>query len=96
MKRHLPTCAEEIFEVACDLERAGDVPFTPEQVLALLRRRGSRHKDSTIRTHVSAAMCREAPDNHGLTDRPLSRVGRGLYRLASAVDTGVAARTTRD
>lgn len=45
-----------------------------------LARRGSRYKESTIRTHVASRMCSDAPDNHAKTFNDLQRVGHGLYK----------------
>ena len=59
-----------------------DRTFTPQQVVAFLQSRGTRLKESTIRTHVVSMMCLDAPVNHTVTYPDLRRVGRGLYTLA--------------
>lgn len=46
-----------------------DGTFSPIEVVELLRRWGSPYPASTIRTHVVAAMCVNAPDNHGAAVR---------------------------
>jgi hypothetical protein len=46
-----------------------------------MRRRGTGYAETTIRTMVTAHMCRNAPDNNAVTYDDLERVDRGLYRL---------------
>ena len=75
------TCREEILDVAAQLSRRGDGILTPVEVLAEMRRLGSRFADSTIRAHVISRMCTNAPDNHPVVDLDLVRVGHGQYRL---------------
>jgi hypothetical protein len=76
------TARDEILAAARDLShRSGDGSFTLEQVLAELRRRGSRYSEATIRTHVTSRMCGDSPDHHATTFADLRRVGRGTYRL---------------
>jgi len=76
------TARDEILAVARDLSRrSGDGSFTLGQILAELRRRGSRYSEATIRTHVTSRMCGDSPDHHATTFTDLRRVGRGTYRL---------------
>ncbi|WP_456095349.1 DUF7669 domain-containing protein [Parafrankia elaeagni] len=46
-----------------------------------LRRRGSRYKESTIRTHIISRMCRDASKNHAVTYDDFAHVRPGRYRL---------------
>lgn len=78
------TARQEILEVARGLTDRGLSPFSPQQIVDELRRRGSRYPESTIRTHIVSAMWMNAPDNHALTYPDLRRVGRGRYRFATA------------
>lgn len=55
--------------------------FSLAEVLEYLLGQGTAYSERTIRTHVAAFMCVNAPDNHANTTRDLIRVGRGLYRL---------------
>ncbi|GLY85988.1 hypothetical protein Airi02_039170 [Actinoallomurus iriomotensis] len=63
------------------LDRSVGETFTPEQVVAEMRRRGTGYAESTIRTMVTAHMCSNAPDNAGTTYDDLERIGRGIYRI---------------
>jgi tRNA threonylcarbamoyladenosine modification (KEOPS) complex Cgi121 subunit len=62
--------------------RPGDT-FTVADVLDELRAQGTDLAESTIRTHITSRMCRNAPDHHGITYDDLERVDRGVYRLRS-------------
>lgn len=76
------TARDEVLAASTELaDRALDGTFTVEEVVDTLRRRGSKYKASTIRTHVTSRMCANAPDNHAVTYRDLVRVGDGRYRL---------------
>ena len=46
-----------------------------------MRRRGSRYAESTIRTHITALMCSNAPINHPTTYPDFERIDRGCYRF---------------
>ena len=77
------TCREEVLKVAQQLARSsGDGTFTLEQVLAAMRREGTRYQESTIRTHVTSRMCVNAPAHHALVYADFERVGPGTYRLS--------------
>jgi hypothetical protein len=65
------------------LARSGGTTYTPAQVLMEMTRRGTGYAESTIRTMVTAHMCRNAPDNAGTTYDDLERIDRGVYRLVS-------------
>ena len=72
----------EILAAAHDLTTRGLAPFSPQDVIDELRRRGSTYPESTVRTHVVSAMCIEAPANHAVRYPDLHRVARGRYVLA--------------
>lgn len=50
------------------------------EIIEEMDRRGSRYKESTIRTHVVSRMCVNAPDHHAVAYGDLERVQFGLYR----------------
>jgi hypothetical protein len=60
--------------------RTLDGTFTPEDVVNELRRRGTRYRESTIRTHIVSRMCTNAPDNHARTYDDIERVSDSRYR----------------
>jgi len=60
--------------------RTGGDTFTAQDVIEELRRRGTRYKPSTIRTHVVSRMCADSPDHHARTNDDLERVADGYYR----------------
>jgi hypothetical protein len=73
---------QEILTAARNLaSRSPDGSFTLMQVIAELRRTGTRYAESTIRTHVTSRMCADSPDHHGTTYDDLERLDRGRYRL---------------
>ena len=83
----MSTCREEILAVASSLVDGSNDNFTLAQVVEEMRRRGSRYAESTIRTHVTAIMCSNAPINHPTTYRDFERLDRGRYRiLGSAIE----------
>ncbi|GAA1156987.1 hypothetical protein GCM10009630_63790 [Kribbella jejuensis] len=74
----------EIRDVAHALaSRAPDGEFHLSELIAEMRARGSRYKESTIRTHVTSRMCANAPAHHAVRYRDFWCVdrGRGRYRL---------------
>jgi len=75
------TARDEILAVLPELRaRLGRDTFSPEDVVAALRSRGTTLADSTIRTHVVSRMCANSPDNHARVYDDFERVGRGVYR----------------
>ena len=60
-------------------EPAG-TPYTPQEVIDELQRRGTAYKPSTIRTDVVSRLCADAPDHHGRTYDDFQRVRAGQYR----------------
>ena len=89
------TVRQEVLEVARDLTARGLVPFSPQQVIDELRRRGTSYQESSIRTHVVDFMCVDAPTKHGVSYPDLRRVGRGQYVLASEAGRQTAVRHVR-
>ena len=77
------TVRQEVLEVARELTTRGLVPFSPQQIVDELGRRGTCYQESSIRTHVVNFMCIDAPTKHGVSYPDLRRVGRGQYVLAS-------------
>ncbi len=57
--------------------------FTPDEIVSLMQRAGTRYQPSTIRTHIVSRLCKNAPDNHQSTYEDIERVGRGVYKLIS-------------
>jgi hypothetical protein len=76
------TVRAEILAVARSVAaRTPDGTFSPADIVAEMRRRGSRYAESTVRTMVTAHMCADAPDNAGTTYDDFERPSRGVYRL---------------
>lgn len=76
------TARSEVLKAARALTvNSPDGTFSPAEVVKLLHRWGSSYPSSTLRTHVVAAMCVNAPDNHLVKYPDLERVSRGRYRL---------------
>lgn len=76
------TAREEILDAARRLSASSeDATFTIVEVLTLLHQDGTRYAESTLRTHITSRMCRNAADHHAVTYRDLERVVRGRYRL---------------
>jgi hypothetical protein len=92
------TARQEILEVARDLTARGLAPFSPKQVVAELHQRGTRYRDSTIRTHVVDIMCAESPHEGTISFDDLRRVARGLYVLNErpSVEAGLARRVAKN
>ena len=78
------TCRKEIIEAFRRLRRRhGRDTFTPLEIIQEVQAATTRFAESTIRTHVCAHMCKQAPVNAAVVYNDLDRVGRGLYRLRS-------------
>jgi hypothetical protein len=76
------TCRDEVLVAARALETtSADRSFTIAEVVAELRRRGSRFSESTICTHVASRMCVNAPEHHAVVYGDLERIAHGRYRL---------------
>lgn len=72
------TCRDEILAT---IKRLGQREFSPQQIVDAMRKQRTIHKESTIRTHITSRMCRDAPANHAVVYDDLERVERGIYRL---------------
>jgi hypothetical protein len=76
------TCRDEVLAAAKDLcTRLGRDTFTLAEVLAEMRTRKSTYTESTIRTHVTSRMCRNASTHHATTFDDFESLGGGVYRL---------------
>ena len=63
--------------------RAGRPEFAIADVVAEMRRRGTRYAETTIRTMLSSHLCADVA-GPGIADyTDVTRVGRGLYRLTA-------------
>lgn len=65
------------------LTRSGGETFAPTEIIAEMTRRGTGYAESTIRTMITAHLCRNAPDNAATTYDDLERTDRGRYRLVA-------------
>lgn len=59
----------------------GRQEFKLEEIVYEVFARGSKLRESTIRTHVTSRMCKDAPDHHAVVYRDLERTRPGWYRL---------------
>jgi len=76
------TARAEILTAARKLaDRSQDGSFALTEIIAQLKRAGTRYAESTIRTHVTSRMCADAPDHHGTTYDDFERLGGGRYRF---------------
>ena len=76
------TCRDEVIEAMVRLERRhGKVVFQLSEILKEVLTKTDQYKESTIRTHISAHMCAQAPVNAAVVYDDLDRVGWGLYKL---------------
>jgi hypothetical protein len=76
------TCRDEVLAAAKALcQRAGRDTFTLAEILAEMTARNSTYAESTIRTHVTSRMCRNAPAHHAKTFDDFESLGSGVYRL---------------
>lgn len=75
------TCRMEVLEAFFRLERkTGNREFRLRDVVDEVLGGTTELKESTIRTHVTSVMCRDAPVNHLLVFDDLERIDRGIYR----------------
>ena len=80
------TCRDEILICANRIvAERGSNDFTIDDILTCMRAHGTAYTESTIRTHITSRMCRNAPKHHGTTYDDLERVDRGVYRLVRPV-----------
>jgi hypothetical protein len=77
----MTTCRDEVLGAFERLEaRHGRSAFELPEIVSEVLSAGVPCAESTIRTHVTSRMCRDAPDHHASTFDDLERVDRGLYR----------------
>jgi hypothetical protein len=75
------TCREEVLAAFDRLEgSSGRRKFSLAEIVSEVQSAGTSYRESTIRTHVSSRLCRDAPVNHAAVYNDLQRVGRGIYR----------------
>lgn len=75
------TCRDEVLAAFKRLEaRHARLDFDLAEIVQEVLAHDTSHAESTIRTHVSSLMCKEAPTHHGTVYPDLSRMGRGRYR----------------
>ena len=78
----MPTCREEILAAARVLgEVRPDNTFTPAEIVSYMKRQGTAHQATTIRTHVCSVMCADALIDDAETYDDLEQVAHGRYRL---------------
>lgn len=75
------SCRDEILAAVHSLLGPDKATFTIDEVLHLMACRGIGYPATTIRTHISAIQCANAPKNHSVKYDDFVRVGPGLYRL---------------
>ena len=76
------TCRDEVINAMVRLEnRHGKSIFELHLIVKEVLSHTLDYKESTVRTHVSAHMCAQAPVNNAVVTDDLDRVGRGLYKL---------------
>ena len=74
----MTTCRDAVLAAVSALTtRSGGEPVSVAEIVAEVARGGSRHAESTVRTHIAAHMCVNAAKPPQWPD--LRRVGRGLY-----------------
>lgn len=77
-------CREEILDCVTKLvNQRGINQFTVEEVVKIMADNETRYKVSTIRTHITSRMCKNAPQNHQVKYQDFERIDHGLYRLIS-------------
>jgi hypothetical protein len=77
-----PSCRDEILDAFKELTLlTGFEEFAVPDVIEMMRVRGTRYSENTIRTHITSRMCANAPNHHAVTYDDLIRTGKGLYRL---------------
>lgn len=76
------TCREEILQTVNEVIRdSGTNSFTVAEVLGRMQAKKTKYLESTIRTHITSSMCRNAPPNHFTRYPHFERIGMGTYRL---------------
>ena len=63
------TCRDEVLESAKSIvQNKGVNEFTIQEILDYMNLKGTIYKESTIRTHITSRMCKDAPKHHATTD----------------------------
>lgn len=76
------TCRDEVLVTAHELShRSSTGEFALANIVKFMEKRGTRYKESTIRTEVVSRMCANSPDHHVVTYSDLERTDRATYRL---------------
>ena len=76
------TCREEIMiSVKQIIEAKGVNEFSIIEVIRHMNNNGTHFRESTIRTHITSRLCKNAPDNHMVTYNDFERIEKGLYKL---------------
>ena len=76
------TCRDEVLTCANRVVSVKGInEFTIDEILTCMRSEGTSYTESTIRTHITSRMCRNAPKHHGTTYDDLERVERAVYRV---------------
>ncbi|MGI8856802.1 MAG: DUF7669 domain-containing protein [Thermomicrobiales bacterium] len=61
-EEHTMSCRDEVLVCAKDaVHRTGKEEFTIQNILECMKQKGSRYKESTIRTHITSRLCSNAP-----------------------------------
>lgn len=75
-------CHEDVLEAAREITaRKGINEFAPEEVITYLKSKGTKYKESTIRTHVVSRCTINAPAHHGKRYPYFERISYGLYKV---------------
>jgi len=78
------TCRQEVLAAMRRLRsRTGREAFRLVKIVREVQTATSSYAESTIRTHVTSRMCKQAPDHHWTVYDDLDRVERSVYRLRS-------------
>ena len=76
------TCRNEILKCVKEIiDKKSNNEFTTKEVIDCMRSKGTKYKESTIRTHITSRLCCNAPDNHAVTYPDFVRIDRGTYRI---------------
>lgn len=76
------TCRDEILSAVNSLLSADKHTFMIDEVIDLMRARGTAYDPSTIRTQITSVLCTNAPKNHPTVYDDFIHVAPGLYKLA--------------
>ncbi len=76
------TCREHILiAVKHIITTKNDNEFTILEILDYLKQQNSPYKESTIRTHITSKLCKNAPEHHAVTYNDFTRIKPGVYAL---------------